>query len=478
MEKFISLLHHAYKNQSNPIYVNYLTTYFTSLTTDECCVVLILLNHSQQLKQLKRSELRHLVQHFSELPDWLIKQSILFTKNELEALTLLIPQTLSTEESLTLSEFYQEIVSLKNLTKEQINQKIIEFWKKLNYEVRLLFNKLLIGQFRSPIPNHILANALSNLTHNSLLFHLVILNKNIHHIADHFFTPNEPNNWKTYPFSDYDQLPNIELSHQPNGKGRFRTIYHGTRCHIIKRNESIWLLDSKGELINNNFPEIVSLSQKNPHQFVVEATLTLDHTFVEEIFEFEYVNSEEWSDEKKQHMLEYVTKFFHSNKITFNRWQQDISFFQHELSAQFVGWLFQTAEDKQRFIVKNKRKRIQAVLLYIEKRQIGNNILTFGLSDGSTWFSIAKTEATLPKNELTALENFIKENTLSKTGPIRTVRPQLIFELSFDRILHSKRHLSGIQLQHVKLEKWLHSAHLDTLPTLQSLKSQVKSAHY
>ena len=74
--------------------------------------------------------------------------------------------------------------------------------------------------------------------------------------------------------------------------------------------------------------------------------------------------------------------------------------------------------------------------------------------------------------EFAAVDKVIRATTLEKFGPVRSVRPTLVFELGFEGIGPSPRHKSGIAVRfprmlRVRHDKPLHEA--DTLPTLRSL---------
>ena len=69
----------------------------------------------------------------------------------------------------------------------------------------------------------------------------------------------------------------------------------------------------------------------------------------------------------------------------------------------------------------------------------------------------------------------IRATTLEKFGPVRTVKPTLVFELGFEGIQLSKRHKSGIAVRFPRMlrirdDKPLHEA--DTLDALQALIRQ------
>ncbi|WP_051244613.1 ATP-dependent DNA ligase [Azohydromonas australica] len=81
--------------------------------------------------------------------------------------------------------------------------------------------------------------------------------------------------------------------------------------------------------------------------------------------------------------------------------------------------------------------------------------------------------------EFAEVDRAIRASTIEKFGPVRSVRPTLVFELGFEGIARSPRHKSGIALRFPRMlrlrpDKPLHEA--DTLATLQSLLDQHGSA--
>ena len=86
--------------------------------------------------------------------------------------------------------------------------------------------------------------------------------------------------------------------------------------------------------------------------------------------------------------------------------------------------------------------------------------------------TFAKAYSGLTDDEFRAVDKLIRATTLEKFGPVRSVRPTLVFELGFEGIARSPRHKSGIALRfprilRVRHDKPLHEA--DTLSTLQRL---------
>jgi DNA ligase-1 len=92
--------------------------------------------------------------------------------------------------------------------------------------------------------------------------------------------------------------------------------------------------------------------------------------------------------------------------------------------------------------------------------------------DGLQLVAFAKAYSGLSDEEFQEVDRIIRANTLEKFGPVRSVRPTLVFELGFEGINASARHKSGIAVRfprmlRIRHDKPLHEA--DTLATLQGL---------
>ena len=84
----------------------------------------------------------------------------------------------------------------------------------------------------------------------------------------------------------------------------------------------------------------------------------------------------------------------------------------------------------------------------------------------------AKAYSGLTDEEFRGVDKIIRANTLEKFGPVRSVRPTLVFELGFEGINRSGRHKSGIAVRfprmlRIRSDKPLHEA--DTLAELEVL---------
>ncbi|MES2992040.1 MAG: ATP-dependent DNA ligase [Pseudomonadota bacterium] len=86
--------------------------------------------------------------------------------------------------------------------------------------------------------------------------------------------------------------------------------------------------------------------------------------------------------------------------------------------------------------------------------------------------AFAKAYSGLTDEEFKRVDKVIRAHTLEKFGPVRSVKPTLVFELGFEGINRSPRHKSGIAVRFPRMlrirdDKPLHEA--DTLQTLEAL---------
>ena len=99
---------------------------------------------------------------------------------------------------------------------------------------------------------------------------------------------------------------------------------------------------------------------------------------------------------------------------------------------------------------------------------------TFGVWDTGTGalVPIAKAYSGLTDEEIRRVDAFVRRNMIEKFGPVRTVKPELVFELAFEGLNRSNRHKSGIAVRFPRILRWRTdktAAEADTLDTLRAM---------
>jgi DNA ligase-1 len=119
---------------------------------------------------------------------------------------------------------------------------------------------------------------------------------------------------------------------------------------------------------------------------------------------------------------------------------------------------------------------IDAVLIYAQrgsgKRASLYTDYTFAVWDGDRLTPFAKAYSGLTDEEIREVDAFVRRNTVEKFGPVRTVTPELVFELAFEGIQRSSRHKSGIAVRFPRILRWRRDkrpADADTLEQVRAL---------
>ncbi|WP_158904742.1 ATP-dependent DNA ligase [Burkholderia sp. L27(2015)] len=87
----------------------------------------------------------------------------------------------------------------------------------------------------------------------------------------------------------------------------------------------------------------------------------------------------------------------------------------------------------------------------------------------------AKAYSGLTDAEMREVDAFVRKTTVEKFGPVRSVTPELVFEIGFEGIQLSPRHKSGIAVRFPRILRWRRdkpASEADTLETLQGLLSE------
>jgi DNA ligase-1 len=94
--------------------------------------------------------------------------------------------------------------------------------------------------------------------------------------------------------------------------------------------------------------------------------------------------------------------------------------------------------------------------------------------EGLQLVPFAKAYSGLTDEEFREIDRIVRQTTLEKFGPVRSVRPTLVFELGFEGINRSTRHRSGIAVRFPRMLRIRHDKPLHEADTLQTLEALLK----
>lgn len=121
---------------------------------------------------------------------------------------------------------------------------------------------------------------------------------------------------------------------------------------------------------------------------------------------------------------------------------------------------------------------IDAVMVYAQKGHGRRSNLytdyTFAVRAGDQLVTFTKAYSGLTDKELAEVDAFVRKNSLEKFGPVRTVRPELVFEIAFEGIAASARHKSGVALRFPRINRWRKDKTPAEIDTLEDLKRMLE----
>lgn len=128
---------------------------------------------------------------------------------------------------------------------------------------------------------------------------------------------------------------------------------------------------------------------------------------------------------------------------------------------------------------------VDAVLIYAQRghgrRASLYSDYTFAVWDGPPeqadrqLVPFAKAYSGLTDAEMARVDAVIRKTTVESFGPVRSVKPTLVFELGFEGIARSARHKSGIAVRFPRMLRWREDKAVEEADTLETLEALLPS---
>jgi DNA ligase 1 len=101
---------------------------------------------------------------------------------------------------------------------------------------------------------------------------------------------------------------------------------------------------------------------------------------------------------------------------------------------------------------------------------------TFGIwNEAGELVPFAKAYSGLTDAEIRKVDRFVRENTLETFGPVRSVKPKLVFELAFEAIQKSTRHKSGVAVRFPRILRWREDKKIEEADSLVAIHALLDS---
>jgi len=532
MKNFAQLIKTLDSSNKTNVKVDALTTYFKNASPEDKVWTIAILSHRRPPRPVNTTLLRIWANELANIPLWLFEESYHIVGDLAETIALIIPTTKEHSDK-SLTEYLQEIIALKKKSDLEKKEYLHENWLALNYYERFVFTKLITGSLRIGVSQKLMTRALSkaedvdedalayklmgNWDPNTITFQELILDEKS---SDYLSKP--------YPF--YLAYP-IEGEVENLGNPEDWSVEHkwdGIRSQTIIRENEIYVWSRGEELVTDKYPEFKTFVGIIPDGTVIDAEIL---AFPEkEIGTFNDLQARIGRKTISASLLEKVPVILKAYDIL--EWKgHDIRNLPYSERRLLLEQLYDSIKDKTNHFqlservllhswedVTNERMRaremkseglmlkrndspyqvgrkkgdwwkwkieplvIDAVLTYAMRGHGRRSNLftdyTFALWQNNDkgekeLVTFAKAYSGLTDAEFRKVDDFIKKNTLERFGPVRSVTPQLVFEIGFEGIALSKRHKSGIATRFPRILRWRHDKKIDEANSIEDLKSMI-----
>ena len=461
----------------------------------------------------------------ADVPEWLFEASYDIVGDLAETITLLLPPPTRSSAQALHAWVTRELLPLKAMALEARRQAIFDAWDRMDGAQRFVWNKLITGGFRVGVSRRLVVRALARLSGIDAAVITHRLMGDWPPTADTYrrllaTDTTDADVSRPYPFYLAYSLEKAPADLGPLDQWQVEWKWDGIRGQIIRRRGQTYIWSRGEELVTDKYPELAAAAEALPDGTVIDGEILpwregrpmpfgeLQRRIgrkkvgpkilqavpvacrVYDLLECEGRDRRETTLARRRERLDRILAASSADRLMVSP------------LVEVPNWEAlrkRHAESRRRgvegFMLKRRdsvygvgRRRgdwwkwkidpltVDAVLIYAQRghgRRAGlYTDYTFAVRRGEALVPFAKAYSGLSDAEIREVDRFIQRNTRERFGPVRAVRPELVFEIAFEGIRASKRHKSGVAVRFPRILRWRRDktiADADTLEALQTL---------
>ena len=507
--------------------VQALVEYFKKADGPDKVWCIALLSGKRPKRSVRSNDLREWTAEMSGLPLWLFEETYHIVGDLAETVAKVLPPPLE-ESDHSLSYWMSYILAMTEMTLEKRKAAVVQAWNSLDDWERFVFNKMMMGGYRMGVSQKLMVRALSKHTEKdeSELAHRLMGNWDP--LSESFESlimekKKADDLSKPYPFYLAYQLDEGPYDIGSPDEWLADRKWDGIRGQLIVRGGRHFLWSRGEELITDKFPEFEVAPSLLPDGTVIDGEIL---PFKDgKILPFQELQTRIGRKNLSKKILQKAPVVMRAYDLL--EWQgEDIRKQAQEVRRKKLNRLFDELPENQLLqlsqlihysswkelaalreksrehssegiMLKHKdgvyqvgRKKgdwwkwkvdpltLDAILVYAMRGHGRRANLytdyTFAVWKGDKLVPFTKAYSGLTDKEFREVDHFVKRNTLERFGPVRSVKPALVFELAFEGIQKSSRHKSGVALRFPRMKRWRHDKPKEEANTLEDLQSMLE----
>lgn len=529
MKRFVELFQALDTTTSTNAKVEALVNYFQSVPAADAAWATYFLTGERIKRFITSRDLQNWAMEMTGMPEWLFKDAYHTVGDTAETVALLVGRARSEMEDMSLQGWVErQILPLMPLSKAEQGERVKQWWRELDTAECFVLNKIITGAFRVGVSKTLVLRALAQVAQlePAVVAHRFIgtwqptaeFFQEALSAAGHTSTAPRP-----YPF--YLAYP---LEQEPESIGEPQDWlaewkWDGIRGQIMHQGGEVLIWSRGEELVTAQFPELEELARLLPEGAVLDGEIIawadnapLDFSALQKrlgrkkpgaavmrespvifmTYDLLQWNGADWRERplhERKTQLALLTaevddpRLRFSPVLEFDSWEK-LGELRDQARVQSVEGLMLKRRDSSYQVGRKKGDwwkwkiepyTIDAVLLYAQpgsgRRANLYTDYTFALWHGDELVPVAKAYSGLTDSEINRVDNWVRRNTVERFGPVRSVKPELVFEIAFENIAFSKRHKSGVAVRFPRIKRWREDKPFREADTLDNLKSMIRS---
>jgi DNA ligase-1 len=526
MKRFAELIQELELSNKTNDKISALVRYFTEADELDKPYVIAMFTGKRPKRPVNTNLLKQWAIALSNIPEWLFTESYHSVGDLSETIALVLPPPITLVDK-PLHEWIEQLASIGTKSEEEKKEYILDAWQNLETQERFIFNKLISGNFRIGVSNKMLVNALAKQSRQepNKIMHAIMGKWDASEVSYQSLIEgsnvNTDNSWP-YPFClayALDITPeNLGLPTDWQAEWK----WDGIRGQIVKRNGELFIWSRGEELVTDQFPELHFLKEDLPDGTVLDGEIlavrdgnVLPFSTLQQRLNRKNISKKQLDEapigfytydllehsgedirqeplSKRRTLLEKIAneinfrdRLLLSPIINFTHWEELANVRENARSINSEGIMLKHKNSS--FHAGRKRGdwwkwkinpyTVDTVMIYAQKgsgrRANFYTDYTFAVRNGDQLITVAKAYSGLTDKEIKEVNSFVNKNAIEKFGPVRTVKPELVFEIAFEGIAESKRHKAGLALRFPRILRWRKDKRVDEINTLDDLRALI-----
>nr|WP_314540270.1 ATP-dependent DNA ligase [uncultured Massilia sp.] len=517
-----------------------LQNYFSHAAPENAAWAVYFLAGGKPRQAVPSKLLRQYAIEYAGLDEWLFDESYAAVGDTAETIAHILPAPKRHSDIGLAVWMEERIGPLRGADPGTIRAALFEYWDELTWRERFLFVKLIGGGFRVGVSKLLVTRALAAIAAvDAKLIAQRLMGWTdgrvkptaagfLQLIAAQSDDEYKQRGGHPYPFFLAHQLNADPSTLGDMGNWQVEWKYDGIRAQLVRRGGQSFLWSRGEDLITERFPELAALSlpegtvvdgevlvwagdapapfadlQKRIGRKTLSAKLLAELPAVllaYDLLELDGVDLRGLPQHERRALLETLVtgaaqpQLRISPLVSADSWE-DLGKLRAESRARGVEGMMLKARDAQYGVGRTKDVgtwwkwkidpyAVDAVLIYAQagsgRRASLYTDYTFAVWDGEgeerKLVPFAKAYSGLTDAEIRQVDNAIRKTTVEKFGPVRSVKPTMVFEIGFEGIALSTRHKAGIAVRFPRILRRRDDKPVEEADTLDTLKGLLDAA--